>query len=29
MRMTADRRGFFDLGMFDDVDEAFDALRRM
>ncbi|WP_282824689.1 hypothetical protein [Gulosibacter sediminis] len=29
MRMTADRRGFFDLGTFDDLDEAFDALRRM
>jgi hypothetical protein len=29
MRMPADRRGFFDLGTFDDLDEAFDALRRM
>ncbi|MFD2758681.1 hypothetical protein [Gulosibacter faecalis] len=29
MRMTADRRGFFDIGEFDDLDEAFDALRRM
>lgn len=29
MRMTADRRGFIDLGDFDSVDEAFDGLRRM
>lgn len=28
MRMTADRRGFIDLGEFDSVDEAFDGLRR-